>query len=159
MPIKIEVIYGYQILYDERLKRFLVQDSDGTELAYGSTQDEAEMKAKSLSKQEFKRISIVRVGDEEEVTMGQLTSLNKDDRSAWVSMETGGDHWRGMSGREKLHLQYDHGYYEATEANLQVVERVKEKRVELQKVQGEIESLIDSLEKRINLGYFGLTRR
>ena len=156
MAIKIKEIYGYQILYDERLKRFIIEDSDGTELGFGSTQDEAEEKAKVLSKQEFKRISVVEVRRGGEVVMGQLTSLNKDDRSAWVSMEPRSGHRRGE--REKIHLRSGTGYYEATITNLQIVETVKEKGVELQKVEAEIKSLIDILEKPINLDYFGLTK-
>jgi len=154
MAIKIKEIYGYRILYDERLKRFLIEDSDGTEMGFGSTQDEAEAKAKALSKQEFKRISIAKVGRDGEVATGEVTSLNKDERTVWVSIEKGST-W---SGRQKIHLQYGHGCYEMTVTNASILERVKEKGVELQKVEAEIKSLIEILERPINLDYFGLTR-
>lgn len=155
MTIKIKEIYGYTLVYDEKRKTFSIQDIDGTELAYGQTQDEAEAKAKALSKQDFKRIPIVRVEQEGQVTPGELTSLNRDDRAAWISMEKGEDSYG--SGRRKISLRYDHSYYEATEANLKVIEGIKTKREALKLIKAEIEVLIDTLEKPIDGDFFGIT--
>jgi len=156
MTIKIKEMYGYNLSYDERLRRFIILDTDGTELAHANTQDEAEVKAKALSKQDFKRIRIVKVEQEGQMTMGELTSLNKDDESAWVSMEKSSHGWG--SGRRKIALAYDKGYYEATEVNLKIVEDIKAKEESLNHIKAEIKALITTLEKPINMGYFGITK-
>ncbi len=153
MSIKIKEIYGYNLSYDETGKRFVIGDTDGTELAWGKTQDEAEAKAKALSRQEFKRINIILVRGEGEVNLGELTSLNKDDKSAWISMIKG---IGPDSGRRKIDLRYYRGYYEATEANLKTVESIKAKREALLRAQTEITALVGTLEKPINLEYFGM---
>lgn len=155
MAIQIKEMYGYQITYNVNLRRFLVEDRDGTELAHANTQDEIEVKAKSLSKQEFQRIPIVRVGGDGEIAMGEVTSLNRDDKSAWVSMKKGKHTWG--SGRQKIGLNYSPGYYELTERNTEIVEAIKTKGEVLGQIRTEIKGLIDTLEKRINLSYFGIT--
>lgn len=156
MAIKIKGIYGYNLLYDERGKRFVIEDTDRTELANAKTQEEAEVKAKALSKQDFKRIRIVTVGQEGLTTMGEITSLNRDDKSAWVSMEKDEHTW--SSGRRKIDLRYDKGYYEITEVNLKTLEYIKAKRDTVDSILTEIKSLRDTLEKPINVEYFGITR-
>ena len=156
MTIKIKEIFGYKLSYDERMKRFIVEDTDGTELAWANTQDEAEVKAKALSKQEFKRIPFIEVKQEGQITTGELTSLNKDDQSAWVSMEKSEDNYGG--GRRKINLRYDHGYYEVIEANLKILEGIKAKRETLNQIKAEIKALIATLEKPIDMDYFGITR-
>lgn len=156
MGIKIKEIYGYTLLYDERLRRFIIKDADGTELAHANTQDDAEVKAKALSKQEFKRIRIINVEQEGQSTMGELTSLNRDDKSAWVSMEKDEHAYGG--GRRKISLNYDRGYYEETGANLKILGEIKAKREILNRIKTELKNLIAVLEKPINLGYFGITR-
>ncbi|MBU0847026.1 hypothetical protein KKH23_07520 [Patescibacteria group bacterium] len=154
--VKIKEMYGYQITYNPKSRRFLVEDSDGTELAFAKTQDEIEIKAKALSKQEFKRFRIVKVGNEGQVTMGEFTSLNRDDQSGWISMEKGEETWG--SGRQKIALRFDRGYYEATETNLKTLGNIKSKRESLNNILAEIKSLRDILEKPINLDYFGIPR-
>lgn len=151
--IKIKEIYGFALVYDEYLKRFVIRDTDGTELAYGETQDEAEAKAKILNKQEFKCIRIIKVGDEGRVGRGELTSLNKDDKSFWVSMEKS-DSWG--SGRQKVSLSHMRGYYEATETNLKIIEDIIVKREAADTILAEILSLKETLELPINLDYFGI---
>ena len=155
MGMRIKEIYGYTLVYDERMRRFLIEDTDGTELAHANTQDEAEVKAKALTKQEFKRIRIMRVVQDGQTVMGELTSLNRDDQSAWVSMGKS-EHTYG-SGRQRVSLRYDHCYYELTEANCKILEALTVKAENLKHIRGEIEALIDTLEKQINLGYFGIT--
>lgn len=156
MAIKIKEIYGYNLLYEESSRKFIVQDNNGTELASANIQAEAEVKAKALSKQDFKRIPIVEIGHEGQITTGELTSLNKDDKSAWVSMEKSKGGWSG--GRQKINLRYTHNYYEATEANLKILEGIKAKREAVDNILAEIKDLKDTLEKPIDLSYFGLER-
>lgn len=155
MAIKINEMYGYQITYDQRMRRFLVEDSDGTELACANTQDEAEVKAKSLSKQEFTRIPIARVYIEGRIATGEVTSLNRDEKTAWVSMEKGEDTWG--SGRQKISLSSSKEYYELTGANAEILESIKAKSETLNQIRAEIRVLIDTLEKPINLSYFGIS--
>lgn len=155
MTIKIKEIYGYKLGYQESMERFVLEDTDGTELAYGKTQAEVEVKAKSLRQQEFKRIRIIGVQSEGKVTLGELTSLNRDDSSAWVSMEKNKDSYG--SGRSKINLKYDHGYYEETEANLKILENIKGKREVLLQIQSDINALVATLEKPIDSKYFGIT--
>ena len=154
--IKIKEIYGYKLGYDESQKYFVVEDTNGTELAHDNTQDGAEVKAKALSKQEFKRISIVRVEGEGNVTLGECTSLNKDAEEAWVSMKKEKDGWG--SGRQKISLRYNHGYYEATEANLKILENIRSKREALLQIISDINALKGTLEKPINNKYFGIIK-
>ena len=157
MNISISEKYGYRIVYDDRTRKFLVLDADGTELAQAPTQDEAEAKAKSLSKQDFKRINILRIPDDGEIVTGQLTSLNKDDNSAWVSMDKGERAYGG--GRQKVSLRYDRGYYVETENNLKIADEIRRKRAVITQTLEEIKSLKEKLESAINLNYFGLEDR
>jgi len=155
MVITIKEIYGYNLLYDEGSRRFVIHDTDGMELAHANTQGEAEIKAKALSKQEFKHISIVKITKEGQLQKGELTSLNKDDKCVWVSMEKSKDIWN--SGRRKLNLRLDSGeYYEATETNLKILEAIIAKRETIDTILAEIKALRDTLEKLINLAYFDL---
>ena len=154
MEIKIKELYGYELCYDERSRRFVIKDTDGTELGNAPTQDEAESKAKALTKAEFKRIRVVRVQSDGRVTMGELTSVNKDDKEAWVVLEKGEDTWG--SGREKIHLAHTTGYFEATAKNMTVLENIKKRREIINQTLNEIKSLIETLESPINLGYFGI---
>ena len=154
MAIKIKQMFGYQISYDVRRRQFIVEDTDGTELAYAQTQDEIEVKAKALSKQEFKRISIVKVNQEGIITSGELTSLDRADKSAWVSMEKSKYSWG--SGRQKISLNSDRGYYESTDKNLIISENIKAKAEDLNRIRVEINALEATLEKPINRAYFGI---
>ena len=155
MAIKIKEIYGYNLLYDERLRRFVIEDTDGTNLGHANTQDDAEVKAKALAKREFKRIPIIKIEQEGQSIMGELTSLNRDDKSVWVSMEKSKDVWD--SGRQKIGLVYSEGYYEVTQVNLKILEDIKAKRESLNYIKAEIKDLIATLEKPINMDYFGIT--
>lgn len=156
MSIKIKEIYGYKLLYNDRDRNFIIEDTDGTELASAKTQDEAEVKAKNLSKQEFKRVDIIKVEQEGQITMGELTSLNRKDKSAWISMEKSEHTWG--SGRQKINLDYHRGYYEATETNLKILEEIKAKREVLTQIKTEIKDTIAKLEKPIDLNYFRITK-
>ena len=155
MLTTIKTIYGYKLAYDDRLKRFVILATTGEELAYGRTQDEAEAKAKSLTKQEFKRIPIIRVyGGNGEITAGELTSINRDEETAWVSMEK--DSRTFGSGREKISLLSVKSYYEKTPPNMNIASQLAEKREAISEIRKEIGGLEEKLEKPINLAYFGL---
>jgi len=152
--IRIKEIWGYTLSYDERLRRFIITDTDSTELAHSEKQDDAEAKAKALSKQEFKRIPIINVSHGGYSARGELTSLNKDDKSAWVSIEKA----EGIfgSGRQKINLKYDSGYYEVTEENLKILDSIIAEREIVDNALEAISSLIGTLEKQLGLGYFGI---
>ena len=152
--LKIKEVYGFTLSYDESRRRFIITDTDGMEMGYGNNQDEAEAKAKALSKRQFKRVKIFRVYNEGQITMGELTSINPDEPSAWISMEQSAHTWG--SGREKTNLKYDRGFYEATEPNLKVAETIKQKKKVIDQTLKEIKDLVNQLEKPINAGYFGL---
>ncbi len=152
--LKIKEAYGFNLYYDEGRRRFILTDTDGTEVGYGNNQDEAETKAKALSKREFKRIKIFLVRTEGQVILGELTSLNRDEPSAWVSMEQSRNTWG--SGREKISLKYDSSYYEATEPNMRIAVTIKQKRDAIDQTINEIDELIKQLEHPINQEYFGI---
>ena len=156
--LKIKQIYGFDLWYDERRRFFVITDTDGTELTHSERQDEAEIKAKSLSKQEFKRFPIVRVTHEGIIQVGELTSLNRDDKSVWVSMEKSPEMW-GSGGRSKLNLKYDHNFHELTEANAKILEGIRAKHEALKQIEADIEAVVGTLEKPINMNYFGIIER
>lgn len=153
--LEIKKVYGFTLYYDERRRFFVLLEDDGTEVGHAQTQDEAEDKAKVLSKQEFKRIPIFKVNDlEGRITTGELTSLNPDDVSAWVSMEKDKDTWG--SGRQKINLRYDGGFYEQTPRNNLILDAIRKQAEILKTAQDEIKALVAQLEKPINKSYFNL---
>ena len=153
MQVKIGEIHGYQVNYDTSRQYFLVIDTDGTELASAGTQERIEAKAKSLSKQEFKRIPIVFVNSNGRIQAGQITSFDPDDKAAWVSMEN--TKGRRDGGRQKVNFAYGGGgYYELTPVNTKIIERIISKVATIEQEQLELKSIIATLEKPINLGYF-----
>jgi len=157
MEVKIGKAEGYNIYYSSTFKNFILKDDDGAELASAKTAEEIEAKAKQLRKQDFKRIRIIYVSRYEgKVNEGELTSINRDDQSAWVSLKEKATTWGG--NRTKIRLHYDTGYYEATEGNLGIAEVIKEKRRAIDGIFKEIEQLVATLEKPINLEYFGIVR-
>ncbi len=151
---KIKEVYGFNLSYDERKRQFIITDTDGTEMGVARNQDEAEQKAKTLSKSEFKRINIFCVKSDGRVMMGELTSFNPDDKSSWVSMEKS-VHTYG-SGRSKIDLNYDKGYYEASDSNLKIVEAITAKGLTILQTLEDIKELIATLGCPINTDYFGL---
>ncbi len=154
--LKISSVCGYNLAYDESRRLFVITDTDGTELVQGDTQTEAESKAKALSKQEFKRIPIVHVHNSGQVRMGEVTSLNRDDKSVWVSMAKREDESYG-GGRGKVSLDYDRGYYEATAKNLNIAAEIEMKEKTIKVLLDGIDRLIKTLENPIGRGYFGIT--
>ncbi len=148
--IKIGTARGYPILYDEKRKLFILEDADGNEVASGTKQDEVEAKAEKLSKQAFNfpipALKVSGLG----LSKGRVTSLNADDKSAYFSYDE-----KTYGSHQKLRLRYDHAY-ELTEANSRIHEQVEQYRSQIKELEGKISSLIDQLEKPINLSYFGL---
>jgi len=151
--IEIRKVQGYGIFYESRSRRFIVQDSDGAQVALAETEDGAEAKIKTLCKQEFKRIPVIRVLHDGEIQYGELTSINRDDLSSWVSMMT-----KRGSERSKISLNYDHDFYEATPKNMELVKQIAEQKEIIDKAKKETATIIRTLESRINMAYFGITR-
>jgi len=151
--IKIATTKGYTVLYDEKLKRFILEDTEGDEVGSGATQEDVELKAEKLSKQAFKfPIPALKVSHLA-LEQGRVTSVNQDDRSAYFAFDdkTKGSH-------VKLHLAYDHAY-ELTEVNSRIYAEVEESRSQIKAIEAKIKSLIAQLEKPIDLSYFGLKER
>ena len=153
--IKIKEIYGYQLGYDESRRFFIIVDTDGTELAYGNTQDKTEEKAKALSKRDFVRIPIIRVNADGRVVKGEITSLDKLSREYWVSMEKEDNFYGSGRGKEMLGSNFMH-YHEATERNLDLAKEIEAKAKDIADIKAEIEQLRTAMEKPINLEYFGM---
>jgi hypothetical protein len=148
--IKIGTAKGYTILYDEKRKLFALEDADGNELASGERQDEVEAKAEKLSKQAFKfPIPALKVSGLV-LNKGRVTSVNTDDKSAYFSYDD-----KKYGSHQKLRLRYDHAY-ELTEINSRIYEQVGQYRSQIKEIEEKISSLIDQLEKPIDLSYFGL---
>ena len=148
--IKIGTAKGYTILYNEKQKLFILEDADGNEVASGATQDEVEAKAEKLSKQAFKfPISALKVNGLA-LSKGRVTSFNADERSAYFAYDD-----KRYGSHQKLRLRYDHAY-ELTEANSRILEQVEQYCSQGKEIEEKISSLIDQLEKPINLSYFGL---
>ena len=152
--VKVAQFADYDIWYDATRRRFILTDQEGNEVASGESQTAVEEKASRLRKEGFKRISIIRVENDGEVIKGELTSINRDEQSAWVSMEVP-DKAYG-SGRHKVTLRYISNYYEATESNLTVAEAIKEKHKVIEQTLEEIRLLRATMVNRIDLDYFGL---
>ncbi len=148
--IKIGTAKGYTILYDERRRLFILQDAEGNEVASGATQQDVEAKAEKLSKQAFKfPIPALKISGLA-LSKGRVTSLNADDKSTYFSYDE-----KTYGSHQKLRLRYDHAY-ELTEANSRIDEQVEQYNSQIKEIEGKISSLIDQLEKPINLSYFGL---
>jgi hypothetical protein len=154
--IEIKKIHGFKLHYDAERRLFVLIDSEGAEMGFSNTQDEAEDKAKELSKSEFKRIKIIDVYHEGQISQGEITSINRDSLEAWVSMEKSSASWG--SGRQKISLRYNNSFYEATEANNKIIDGIKKHRAIVDQNLNEITELIDKLEKPINTEYFGLKK-
>jgi len=95
------------------------------------------------------RVPIVWVQTDGEIQMGELTSVDLADESAWVSMLP---NHISISGRRKIWLQ-EQGYYELTAKNNINIERIKEKAAAIWQGKTELIALIAQLEKPINLDY------
>ncbi len=148
--IKVGIAKGYTILYDEKRKLFILEDADGNEVASGATQQDVELKAEKLSKQAFKfPIPALKVSHLS-LEKGRVTSVNTDEKSAYFAYDD-----KRYGSHQKLRLRYDHAY-ELTVANYRIYEQVEQYRGQIKEIEGKIESLIDQLEKPINLAYFGL---
>lgn len=147
--IKIGTAKDYTILYDEKRKLFILQNAEGNEVSSGATQDEVETKAEKLSKQAFKfPIPALRVSHLL-LEKGRVTSVNADDKSAYFSYDD------KTYGHSKLRLKYDCAY-ELTEANSRIHEQVEQYRSQIKEIEEKMSSLINQLEKPIDLSYFGL---
>lgn len=148
--IKVGIAKGYTILYDEKRKLFILEDADGNEVASGATQNDVEIKADKLSKQAFKfpipALHVSRLS----LFKGRVTSVNTDDKSAYFAHDD-----KKYGSHQKLRLRHDRAY-ELTVANSRIYEQVEQYHGQLKEIEGKIESLIDQLEKPINLSYFGL---
>lgn len=156
--LKIGNASGYDLYYDESRRFFVITDTDGTEMAHGDSQGEVEGKAKILRKEEFKRIPIFRVDSDKKIRLGELTSLNRDDRVCWASMfRMEGESHGG--GRGKVDLRYDRVYYELSPNNTELIAKIKAKTDVIDKLRTETNDLIKMLDKPINSEYFGLTRQ
>jgi hypothetical protein len=154
--IEIKKIHGFKLHYDTERRLFVLINSEGAEMGFGNTQDEAEAKAKKLSKSEFRRIKIINVYHEGQISQGELTSVNRDSLEAWVSMEKSPGNWD--SGKRKINLKYNNDYYEATETNNGIINDIKKHRTIINQNLSEVTELIKKLEKPINAEYFGLKR-
>lgn len=148
--IKVGTAKGYTILYDEKLKLFILEDADSNEVASGATQGEVEAKAGKLSKQAFNfpipALKVSRLA----LSKGRVTSFNADTKSAYFAYDD-----KKYGSHQKLRLKYDHAY-ELTEANSRIHEQVEQYRSQIEAIEQTISNLIDQLEKRIDLSYFGV---
>jgi hypothetical protein len=148
--ITIGTAKGYPILYDEKRKLFILEDAEGNEVASGATQDEVEAKAGKLSKLAFKfPIPAFKVNGLV-LNKGRVTSLDVDGKSVYFSYDD-----KKYGSHEKLRLRYDHAC-ELTEANSRIHEQVKQYHNQIKEIEEKISSLINQLEKPIDLSYFGL---
>ena len=148
--LKVGATRGYTILYDEKRRLFTLEDAEGNEVASGATQDEVEAKAERLSSLAFKfPIPALKVSGLA-LSKGRVTSFNADDRAAYFAYDD-----KRYGSHQKLRLKYDHAY-ELTEANSRIHEQVEQYGSQIKEIEEKISSLLDQLEKPINLSYFGL---
>lgn len=148
--IKVGIEKGYTILYDEKRRLFILEDADGNEVASGATQNDVEIKADKLSKQAFKfPIPALKVSGLA-LSKGRITSINADEKSSYFAYDD-----KRYGSHQKLRLRYDHAY-ELTEVNSRIYEQVEQYHGRIKEIEEKISSLIDQLEKPIDLSYFGL---
>lgn len=156
--IKIEDIKGYVVGYDSRRKCFLLVDAEGAEVATAGTQQEIEEKAKVLAKQAFTRIDFMQINDHGVIMEGTVTSVDRDDRSMWVVMK--GSRFLGRVHRNRVDLLISsYHYYENTSANVAVAAKIREQAELVDRAYVEVKRLRDTLEKKIDHEYFGMTSR
>ena len=153
MGVKIGEVKGYIMEYDSGMKRFILVNKDREEMGWKNTQAEVEELANKLSKQQFTfPIKALRVSALT-INPGKVTSANLDEPSLWFVYDGQGTYGRT---RTKVNIRYSSSLYEATEANMEVVRQVEERRDQVKKIEDEMRDLIKKLEKPIDLKYFGL---
>lgn len=151
MPeVKITSIRGYDIFYDGRQKQFELRNTDGEVVGQGKTQEEVEKQAELLSKRQFSPIAAFgKYGWN--LIPGRVTSLNIDEQTVWFVPEK-----KTYHSRDKINLRHNTSVFEATEKNQEIAKLVESKVAEVHRIEKEIESLISTMEKMVNLAYFGL---
>lgn len=151
METKIGEVKGYAIVYDTHDKLFHLRNSDNEEVGSGKTQEDVEKLADKMAKQSYQfPIPALRAGGNR-LDQGKVSSLNIEDKSVrFVYGEK--DSYRS---HVKEHLRYSH-LHELTKHNEEIFGQVKARQNKLQEIEGEIKTLIDKLDKPINLAYFNL---
>ncbi len=154
LEIKIASIKGYDIFYATRDRRFELRNQDGEVVGQGKTQDEVEKQAELLSKKQFSPIAAFKQYDVV-LEPGRITSLNIDEQTVWfVPEKKTGPSWERT--RQKVSLRHSTSMFEATEKNQEIAKVVESKVAEIHRIEKDIESLISTMEKVVNLAYFGL---
>ena len=148
--VKVGEKKGFVIAYDARRKLFLLYNANDDEVGSGGKQEDVEKQADKLAKLRFQFPIPAFTVNGVHVEEGKVTSLNVDDQSIWVVLPS-----KYGGSRSKARLSYCH-IHEATERNKEVVEKIATQVLEMDKKREEIEALVATLDKRINLEYFGL---
>lgn len=158
METKIGTVKSYEMLYDPRTRKFVARTADGDEVASALTQEKLEEQIDKLSKQKFTfPIKALRYRGVRFIDEGRVTSLNIPESSVWFCTD---EKKGGYSDRGKVHLRYDSGsLFEMTELNDRVLAEIRELMVSVSKLEEQIETKAKTLEKPINLKYFGLESR
>ena len=150
--IKIKNIRGYAVFYDPNIKKFQLKDKAGDVVSQAPTHEEVEKSAGKLSKQKFEQTLAIHV-TKHGIRAGRITSLNPEMRQCWISYGDGSFH-----NREKISLNYDHGYFQKTNHNQSIVAAVNRLIMEAKEIERKIEEQITYLEKPINVEFFGLDK-
>ncbi len=154
MQTEVGKFRGYTILYDSRDRLFRLRDADGQDVGSGKTQEEAEEQAKKLIKLAYKfPIEALKVSNLY-VSRGKVTSLNPSDCS--MRFVFAKDQASLYGTVMKVHLRRGPDIYEATEANKEIANQIDVARGHIKEIEGRIPSLIEQLERPMNMEYFKL---
>ncbi len=150
MPVKIKVYKGLEITYDERSHMFEASVGEG-ECYYATNQKELEGKLDKYLNKTTKDIPVLQINENPGTKhiSGKLTSSNPDTKEIWVTME---------NLRRKLSVSSSYQpylLYEDTVTNQAIAKEIDIKKVDMLRIRNEIDDLIKTLEKPINMEYFG----
>jgi len=155
MPeVKVGERKGFAIMYDARMREFSLRNSNNDEVGSGKTQEDVEKQADKLAKQKFQFPILALAVDRLHVKEGKITSLNADDVSVWFVSSEKSPYYGGGS-RSKCSLRYSR-FHEQTEYNVGLSKKIAAKKAKIEEIEQEIKVMIDQMDKRIGLEYFGL---
>ena len=155
METKIGKTKNYDMFYDPKLRRFILRNDTGEQVASGETQEQLEKQADVLAKQKFSfPIKAIRYNGPHFITEGRVTSLNISEKSVWF-VEGKGE--GGYTPRGKRYLGWHSAdLFELTDHNVEITRQIREHQATVKSLEEKIGALAEGFEKPIDLKYFGL---
>lgn len=146
---------GYTLNYEPGNRQFYVVDSEATNIANATTQDEVESKLdKYIKAQNSKRCPADVIKDD--MNPYTITSFDAEDNSVWVKTRFASRYDKAGARSKSSLIGYDRqpNFYEVTENNMALMTQHQKLQAEIQRLQNEARLLQDKLEKPITAKWF-----